>query len=97
MAERRTVLVTGANKGIGYEIVKTLLQSSRRYHVLIGSRSLERGQEAAEKLRAECADTSSTVEPLQLDVSDDFSIEKAFEAVKTSIGHIDALVNNAGV
>lgn len=96
MASRRIVLVTGANKHIGYETVKALLQSTKPYHVLLGSRSLERGKQAVTTLQKECVDSSNTVEALQVDLTSDSSIEKAFENVKTSYGHIDALVNNAG-
>lgn len=93
----KIALVTGANKGIGYEIVKALLESSKPYHVLLGSRSLARGQEAADKLRGECAGSSNTVEALQLDIADDSSISEAFETVKAKCGRIDALINNAGL
>jgi NAD(P)-dependent dehydrogenase (short-subunit alcohol dehydrogenase family) len=96
MASKSIVLVTGANKGIGYETVKALLQSPKPYHVLLGSRSLQRGQDAVTKLQKECSESSNTAEPVQLDVTSDSSIESAFNAVKSSHGRIDALVNNAG-
>lgn len=91
------VLVTGANKTIGYETVKALLESDKPYHVFLGSRSLERGQEAVATLQKECTASSNTVQVLQLDVSSDSSIEKAFETVKASVGRLDVLINNAGM
>jgi len=96
MASRKIVLVTGGNNGIGYETVKALLESEKPYHVLLGSRSLEKAKAAVEHLKTEVPDTSNTVEILQLDLTSDESIEKAFEQVKSSHGYIDVLINNAG-
>lgn len=97
MASRKIALVTGANTGIGYEAVKALLQSNKSYHVFLGSRSLEKGKHAVETLKKECPESTSTVEAIQVDLTSDESIEKAFEQVKNGPGHIDALVNNAGL
>ena len=97
MASPKVVLVTGGNNGIGYETVKAFLQSDKAYHVLLGSRSLEKGKLAIEILRKECPESTSTVEAVQVDLTSDESIEKAFEQVKASPGHIDALINNAGM
>lgn len=97
MSFKNIALVTGANKGIGYEIVKALLESDKPYHVFLGSRSLERGQEATATLQKECVDSPNTVEVIEVDISSDSSIAKAFEIVKTSVGRIDTLINNAGV
>ena len=97
MASPKVVLVTGANNGIGYETVKALLQSDMAYHVLLGSRSLEKAKLAIETLRKECPESTNTVEAVQVDLTSDESIEKAFEQVKASPGHIDALINNAGM
>lgn len=97
MASQKVVLVTGANDGIGYEAVKALLESDvAKYHVLLGSRSPEKGRLAIEKLHKEVPNTSNTVELIQVDVTSDESIQKAFEQVKANPGHLDALVNNAG-
>jgi NAD(P)-dependent dehydrogenase (short-subunit alcohol dehydrogenase family) len=96
MSFPRIVLVTGGNNGIGYETVKALLQSDKPYHVLLGSRSKEKGQSAVERLKKECVGVSSTVETVQVDLNSDKSIEDAFETVKASHGRIDALINNAG-
>lgn len=96
MSSPSIVLVTGGNTGIGYETVKALLQSSKTYHVLLGSRSLEKAKSAIETLHKECPESTSTVETVQVDLTSDESIEKAFEQIKASPGHIDTLVNNAG-
>lgn len=94
--KKKIVLITGGNTGIGYETVKALLQSSQAYLVLMGSRSLEKAKAAIEQLKTEVPQTASSVEALQIDVASDESIEKAFETVKASYGHIDSLINNAG-
>jgi FlaA1/EpsC-like NDP-sugar epimerase len=97
MASRKIVLVTGGNNGIGYETVKALLESQKPYHVLMGSRSVEKAQTAIENLKAEVPETSNTVEMLQVDLTSDESIEKAFEEVKGKHGYLDVLINNAGM
>ncbi|KAK3687191.1 hypothetical protein B0T22DRAFT_527154 [Podospora appendiculata] len=90
------VLVTGGNTGIGYETVKCLLGSTTPYHILMGSRSLEKGKLAVEKLHKELPAATNTVEVIQLDLTSDESIAKAFEQVKAAHDHVDTLVNNAG-
>ena len=97
MASSKVILLTGANNGIGYETVKALMESDKTYHILLGSRSLEKAKLAIETLQKACPESTSTVEAVQVDVTSDESIEKAFEQVKASPGHIDALVNNAGI
>jgi NAD(P)-dependent dehydrogenase (short-subunit alcohol dehydrogenase family) len=97
MASRKIVLVTGGNNGIGYETVKALLQSSKPYHILMGSRSLEKAQAATANLEKECPETTNTFETLQVDLNSDESIEKAYEQVKSKHGYIDTLINNAGM
>ena len=97
MASLKVVLVTGGNNGIGYETVKAFLQSDKAYHVLLGSRSLEKAKLAIETLHKECPESTNTVEAVQVDLTSDESIEKAFEQVKASPGYIDALINNAGM
>ena len=97
MASRKIVLVTGGNNGIGYETVKALLESQKPYHILMGSRSVEKAKTAIEKLKADVPETSNTVEILEVDLTSDESIEKAFEKVKGKHGHLDVLINNAGM
>ncbi|KAJ6789766.1 hypothetical protein PWT90_06471 [Aphanocladium album] len=97
MADKTVVFITGANTGIGYETVRALVgETARAYHVYLGSRSVERGNEAAEKLRAEFPETESVIEVIQIDVSSDESIDAAYETIKAGPGYIDVLVNNAG-
>lgn len=86
------VLITGANKGIGFETAKKLAKEHPDYQVLLGSRSLANGQEAALKLKAE----GILVEPIAIDIVDDASIEAAAEFVKEKYSRLDVLINNAG-
>jgi NAD(P)-dependent dehydrogenase (short-subunit alcohol dehydrogenase family) len=85
--EQRTALVTGANKGIGYEIAKGL--GAKGVKVLVGARSQERGEAAAARLRA----AGTAAELLRLDVTDEDSIAAAVQRVD----RLDILVNNAAV
>ncbi|KAK6206392.1 short-chain dehydrogenase [Colletotrichum tabaci] len=96
MPSKRILLVTGANTGIGYETVKALLQSERPYHIILGSRSADKGEAAITQLKTEFPSTISSLELIQVDVADDDSILKAFQTVKDKHGVLDILVNNAG-
>jgi NAD(P)-dependent dehydrogenase (short-subunit alcohol dehydrogenase family) len=86
-----TALVTGANKGIGFEIARQLGQQG--YTVLLGARDTTRGEQAAAKLRNEGLEAHF----LPLDVSDDSSITAAAATIRERFGALDMLVNNAGV
>jgi len=88
----KTALVTGANKGIGFEVVKQLAQKG--YHVYLGSRSLENGLAAIEELRLAGL---SNIEAIQLDVTDQASVEAARDTIEKKTGVLDVLINNAGV
>ena len=83
-------LVTGANRGIGFEVVKKLAQKD--CHVFLGGRNLAAAREAAAKLSA----AGLEVEPLELDVTRPESVQQALVQVE-KLGRLDALVNNAGV
>ena len=93
MTTPKTFLVTGANKGIGYEIARQLAKTGAR--VFLGARDTSRGQAAADKLRAEFPD--APVEFLTLDVSDPASIESAADALASKVETLDGLINNAGI
>ncbi|KAB1904106.1 SDR family oxidoreductase [Micromonospora sp. AMSO31t] len=84
-------LVTGANKGIGLATARQL--GARGMTVLVGARDAARGREAADKLRAEGADARF----VPLEVTDAASVAAAAELVEREHGHLDVLVNNAGI
>ena len=81
-----TTFITGANKSLGYETARRLIEAG--HTVLIGARDSERGQAAAESLGARF---------VQIDVTDDASVQAAAADVAAHEGTIDVLINNAGV
>ncbi|MCO8270342.1 SDR family oxidoreductase [Actinoplanes sp. TRM 88003] len=87
MSDKKTALITGANKGLGYEIAAGL--GAQGYRVLIGARDRARGEAAAKTLR----DAGVDARAVQLDVTDDRSVAEAAE----QIDRLDVLVNNAGI
>lgn len=84
----KKALITGANKSIGFETTRQLLQAG--YYVYLGSRDQARGEEAVKKLKAEGL---TNVEALPIDVTDLASIGAASKQVT----ELDVLINNAGV
>ena len=87
------VLITGANKGIGLETTRQLASPPHNYHVLMANRDPGRGETAASSLQKE----GLSVEHVTLDVTDDDSIMAAAKVVSDKYGHIDVLINNAGI
>ncbi|KAF8862566.1 NAD(P)-binding protein, partial [Acephala macrosclerotiorum] len=92
---------TGANRGIGYETASNLLHHtppspSKSYHILLASRSLTTGTAAASALSS-LPNIRGTVEPIQLDVTSDSSVDAAAKWVEEKYGRLDILVNNAGI
>ncbi|MCQ9134679.1 MULTISPECIES: SDR family oxidoreductase [Streptomyces] len=91
MSERTIALVTGANKGIGYEIAVGL--GALGWHVGVGARDDERRATAVEKLRASGVEAFG----VPLDVTDDASVSAAARLVEARAGRLDVLVNNAAI
>lgn len=90
---KRVALITGANKGIGYEIARQLGQD-HGMTVLVGARDASRGREAADKLTALGVDARA----VQLDVTDPGNVEAVAAQIERDFdGKLDVLVNNAGV
>ncbi|MCJ1251201.1 hypothetical protein MMC30_008432 [Trapelia coarctata] len=93
-ATKNIVLITGGNGGIGLELASQLL-SNLSNHVLLGSRSAEKGEAAVKDLQSR--KQPGTVELLQVDVANEESIAAAAKTVESKYGRLDALVNNAAV
>lgn len=91
MTENRIALVTGGNKGIGLEIARKLAQAG--VHVLIGSRDVARGVEAAAVL----AKDGLTVKTVPLDLDQPETIAATADEIAAEHGRLDILVNNAGI
>lgn len=88
---KRTALVTGANRGIGLAVARQLAELG--HSVLLGSRDLTAGKEAAQSLRS----PEFEIEPVHIDLTDPATIDAAVRALGKSGRHVDILVNNAGV
>jgi len=88
----KTALITGANKSIGFEAARQLLQQG--YYVYLGSRDAHKGQQATDQLKAEGL---TQVEPLVIDVTDGASIAAARETLGQKTPVLDVLINNAGI
>jgi NAD(P)-dependent dehydrogenase (short-subunit alcohol dehydrogenase family) len=82
---------------IGYETAKALFSRPEPCHILMGCRgSLTRAEDAIARLRSLIPSSSSSAEPLSIDISSDESIASAFKLVEQKHGRVDVLVNNAG-
>lgn len=79
-------LITGGNKGLGFETARRLVEQG--HNVYVGARSVQRGEAAASELGCQF---------VQLDVTDDESVEAALGVVAEREDHLDVLVNNAGI
>jgi NAD(P)-dependent dehydrogenase (short-subunit alcohol dehydrogenase family) len=87
-----TALITGANKGLGYETARRLAELG--WTILLGARDTQRGEEATATLQQSGADAHY----IPLDVTSDESVDAAVERVaKATGGTLDVLINNAGV
>ncbi len=88
-AQKKIALVTGANKGIGFEVASQLAASGCT--VLLGARNRVLGKAAAAVLKR------YDVRYLAIDLEDSATIAAAAQAIDSDFGHLDVLVNNAGI
>jgi NAD(P)-dependent dehydrogenase (short-subunit alcohol dehydrogenase family) len=88
MHDKPVALVTGANQGIGLQIARDLV--AHGFTVLVGSRNLARGEAAAREI-------GPAARALQLDVTDQASIAAAATRIRSELGRLDVLVNNAAI
>jgi NAD(P)-dependent dehydrogenase (short-subunit alcohol dehydrogenase family) len=86
----KTALVTGGNRGIGFEVCRQL--AARGFAVLLTARDAEKSRAAAAKLKS-----VGRVEPVVLDVANASSIEKAAAEISSRYDWLDVLINNAGI
>lgn len=88
MTDKRIALVTGANQGVGHQVAKELVAHDAT--VLVGSRNFAHGENAAKEIGPDAI-------ALQLDVTDQTSIDAAAEWIRKEFGRLDLLVNNAAI
>jgi NAD(P)-dependent dehydrogenase (short-subunit alcohol dehydrogenase family) len=98
----KTALITGANRGIGYEVARQL--AAKGFHVFIGARNTKAGRKAAEEIAKKCHAHSATALQadgkatfLEIDVDDNDSVTNAAREFSNTEDHLDVLVNNAGI
>ncbi|MDT0347573.1 SDR family oxidoreductase [Streptomyces litchfieldiae] len=89
-SEQTSALITGANKGLGFEAARRL--GERGWTIFLGSRDEGRGRAAADKLTA----GGANVVPVPLDVTSDESVAGAVRLVREHTDRLDVLINNAG-
>src|SRR4051812_24496462 len=89
----RTVLVTGANSGLGLRSAEALASAGAR--VLLGCRNLDKGAKALEEVRQVASGADPVLVPL--DLADLTSVRKAADVVEGTVDKLDVLINNAGV
>jgi NAD(P)-dependent dehydrogenase (short-subunit alcohol dehydrogenase family) len=87
----KTALITGANKGIGYEVARQL--AAKGFHVFVGARNAKAGHKAVEQILKQGGKATF----LEIDVADNDSVTKATREFSNSEAHLDVLVNNAGI
>src|ERR1700745_2854913 len=87
----KTALITGANKGIGYEVARQL--AAKGFHAFVGARNEKAGRQAAEDIAKKCGKATF----LEIDVADSDSVTTAAREFSNIADHLDVLVNNAGI
>jgi NAD(P)-dependent dehydrogenase (short-subunit alcohol dehydrogenase family) len=87
----KTVLVAGANKGIGREVARQL--ATKAFHVFVGARNAEAGRKAVDEIVKEGGEATF----LEIDVADNASVTAAAQEFSKIVDHLDVLVNNAGI
>ena len=90
-ARMKTVLVTGANKGIGREVASQLARKG--FHVFVAARNPDAGRKAADEI----AKQSGKATFIEVDVTDNASVKAAAREFSKIADHLDVLVNNAGI
>jgi NAD(P)-dependent dehydrogenase (short-subunit alcohol dehydrogenase family) len=95
-SSNKVILITGGNTGLGLETVKVLYKDDEAYDIIIGSRSVSKGEAAAESVKKEAQQSSSSISVVQVDLTSDESITQALNTIESKFGRLDVLINNGG-
>lgn len=95
----RRILVTGANKGIGFAIAERILEEADDTFVFLGSRDVGRGEAAVQRLQQAGASRGDRIQVVEIDVASDESVDRAARQVRDACGReaLYGIVNNAGI
>ncbi|KAL4949287.1 hypothetical protein BDW69DRAFT_202936 [Aspergillus filifer] len=96
MTSKPVILVTGGNQGLGYETLKSLAQV-KEYHLVVASRSQQKAENAIRSLASETSSDIDDFSPVIIDLTDDTTIHAAANLIRFKFGHLDILINNAGI
>jgi len=96
-SQTRNIVVTGANKGIGYSIVERLISENTPFDIIATSRDPKLGEKAVAELLNKYPNFKNTLTYHQLDINDEKSIDTFVDWLKNTSGKLDVLLNNAGV
>ncbi|KAI0808745.1 hypothetical protein GGR55DRAFT_689712 [Xylaria sp. FL0064] len=94
--DKKILLITGGNTGLGLEAVKALSQSQNAYEIIIGCRTTSKGESAITELKKQFPQTPSTYSTVHIDLESDESLEKAVAEIGSKYGRLDVLINNGG-
>lgn len=84
------------NTGLGLEVIRALSGAEHAYEIIVGCRTISKGEDAIATIKSEFPNTASTLSVVQADLSSDSSLEAAVESISTTFGRLDVLINNGG-
>ncbi|KAH7244584.1 putative short chain dehydrogenase/reductase [Fusarium redolens] len=99
MASNKAIIfVTGASSGIGYETVLELSKESTDFHILLGARTIEKGDKALGDINSAAGSLlKASISVLPIEITDQESVDAAKGSIEARYGKLDILINNAGI
>jgi NAD(P)-dependent dehydrogenase (short-subunit alcohol dehydrogenase family) len=93
---KQVILLTGGNTGLGLEALKALYKADQTYELILGCRTIEKGEAAVASIVKEVENSPSTLSVCQVDLASDESIAQAIQHIEQKYQRLDILINNAG-
>lgn len=90
------ILVTKGNTGLGLEVVRALVATQHAYEIVLGCRTVSKGEDAIATVKSEFPNMASSLSTVQADLSSDSSLEAAVQTISSRFRRLDVLINNAG-